>query len=37
VTVTQLTTSVPLYCCDNNITLKIAGAAAVTCWWEHSE
>jgi len=30
-TVTQLTTFVPFYSC-NNITLKIAATAAETCW-----
>ena len=34
----QLTTFVLLYCCDNNITLKMAAAVAVeTCCWEYSE
>jgi len=31
-TMTQLTTFVPLYCCNNNITLKMAAIAAETCW-----
>ena len=30
VTATQLTTFVPSYCCDNNITLKTAAIAAET-------
>jgi hypothetical protein len=29
---TQLTTSVPLYSCNNNITLKMAAIVAKTCW-----
>jgi len=29
---TQLTTLVPLYCCNNNITLKMAVIVAKTCW-----
>jgi hypothetical protein len=29
---TQLTRFVPLYSCDNNITLKMAAVAAETCW-----
>jgi len=36
VTVTQLTTFVSLYSC-NNITLKVAAVAAETYWWEHYE
>jgi len=28
---TQLNTFVRLYCCDNNITLKMAARATVTC------
>jgi hypothetical protein len=31
VTATLLTTFVPSYCCDNNVTLKMAGIVAVTC------
>jgi hypothetical protein len=31
-TATQLTTFVPLYSCNNNITLKMAAVAAETCW-----
>ena len=29
---TQLTTFVPLYSCNNNITLKMAAIAAKMCW-----
>jgi len=36
-TATQLTTFVPLYSCNNNVTLKMAAVAAETCWWEHCE
>ena len=32
VTPTQLITFVPLYCYDNNITLKMAAIVAETCW-----
>ena len=32
VTAGQLTAFVPLYCCDNNTTLKMAAVAAETCW-----
>ena len=31
-TATQLTTFVPLYSCNNNVTLKMAAVAAETCW-----
>jgi hypothetical protein len=37
VTVTQLTTFVLFYSCNNNITPKIDAIAAETCWWEYSE
>jgi len=37
VTVTQLSTFLPLYYFINNITLKMAAVAAKTFWWEHSE
>jgi len=37
VTATQLTTCVPLYSCNNNITLHMAAIAAETCWRENSE
>jgi len=36
VTVTQLTTFVHFYSC-NNITLKMTAIPAKTCWWEHCE
>jgi hypothetical protein len=32
VVTTQLTTLVPLYCCNNNSTLKMAVIVAETCW-----
>jgi len=32
VTATQLSTFVRLYSCNNNITLKMAGIPAETCW-----
>jgi hypothetical protein len=34
---TELTTSVPLYYCNNNITLKMAAIVAETYWWEFGE
>jgi len=36
VTATQLTTFVPLYCCNNNSTLKMVAIMAETSWqnWE---
>jgi len=34
VTATQLTTFVPLYSCNNSITLKMAAIADETCWCE---
>jgi len=37
VMVTQLTTFVSLYSCNNSITLKMAVIAAETCWWEQCE
>jgi hypothetical protein len=37
VTVTKITTFVHLYCCNNNITLKMAAIAAETCWGENCE
>jgi len=38
VTVSHLTTFVPLYSCENNITLKMAAVAAETWrWWENCE
>ena len=32
VTAAQLITFVPLYSCNNNITLKMAAIVAETCW-----
>ena len=37
VTVTQLTTFVPLYSCNNKITLKMATVVAETCWRNYSD
>jgi hypothetical protein len=37
VMVIELTTFVPLYCCNNSITLKMAITAAETYWWEYSD
>ena len=34
---TQLTSSLPLYCGNNNITLKMAGTPTETSWWEYCE
>ena len=37
VMVTQVPTSVCLYLCNNNITLKMAVIPTETCWWERCE
>jgi len=35
--VTQLTTFVHFYSCNNSITLKMTTVLAKTVWWEHCE